>query len=255
MQITMGPIFGVLFILGVATAYGQTPAPALPVAVQILTLPPEGDPMVIPPVKMEEIQIGPSVYCNLDRILDDPNAPTYIINPTHVSFDDPFTPGRSCLVPRSLNGIPNGENYRSVAIFKAVTCIVNGAEPTPCLSPRSEVGVPPFRRSDIQFTCGPDASGKQAVKLVVGTWSRNVAPNAYGFVTYGLTLSRDPVDTVIVMLAGKEIDRLVANDLRKVYGSYFVAPNTRGSYQLTVEARSGTCTDGGASRPMTVNVK
>ena len=109
--------------------------------------------------------------------------------------------------------------------------------------------------ADAQVTCGPDASGKQAVKLDVGDWTRNVSVNANGRVSYSLLNSRNPVTTLIVRFNGMERDRLTGSDLKKVAGSYFSVGSTRGMFSLTVEAQDAMGCSDGASRPMTVNVK
>ncbi len=94
-----------------------------------------------------------------------------------------------------------------------------------------------------------------AVSVLVGDWSRNVSLGAFGRVTYNLQLSAAPVTTLVVKFNGAETDRVTGSDLRKIAGSYFKVPSTRGSYALSVEGQTAAGCTGGATRPMSVNVR
>jgi chitinase len=99
----------------------------------------------------------------------------------------------------------------------------------------------------------PCAEG--AVKIAVGTWTRNIAKNGTGLVNFSLTQSANAITTLVVKLNNVEQGRVTAGDLRMVAALYYKAPAVAGSYQLSVEAFDAQgCTDL-ANRPMTVNVK
>lgn len=117
-------------------AAAQTTQPATPTSVDILVLPATGDPLTVAPLGTRNTVISATAsVCNLAASA----APTTpLINPTSAEFADPFTAGRVCKVPMPT-GLPNGADYRAVAVFNAPACDV-----TPCRSPRSAVGVPSF---------------------------------------------------------------------------------------------------------------
>ena len=91
--------------------------------------------------------------------------------------------------------------------------------------------------------------------IAVGDWARTVSPGAYGWVTYSLLQSRDPVTTLLVRFDGLEQDRLTANDLRRVGASYVSTPIRLGSYALSVEARTAAGCAATIDRPMTVVIQ
>ncbi len=168
-----------------------------------------------------------------------------VVNPTGIEFADPFTADRACHLP--LPELPNGLGYRAVVVFFSATCVVAGAPQVNCRSDRSALAVP--------LTFDVQKCGAFAVQVAVGNWSRTVAPRDVGQVTYSLRSSLNAVTLLIVRLNGEEQDRLTGSDLRKVAGSYFQAPETRGTYALSVEAQDANACADGASRPMTVQVK
>lgn len=114
-------------------ALAQTPA--VPTTVDVLVIPPTGDPQTAAPIAGRATAISAtSTNCNLPVTpgTENPN-PT---NPVTVGFDDPFNPGRQCNAP-----FPTGLNagsYRVVALFTAPTC----STATPCPGPRSTQALP-----------------------------------------------------------------------------------------------------------------
>ncbi len=212
-------------------------------SVDVLVLPPTGDALTVAPIAVVNWPIAPTINCGF---MPSPPSQNAVVNPTYVEFVDPFTVDRACHLP--LPELPNGLGYRAVAVFIAEMCTVAGVPQTNCRSPRSALAVP--LTFDIQ-KCG----GAFAVVVAVGNWTRTVSPGDVGQVTYSLRASLNPVTLVIVKMNGLEQDRLTGSDLRKVAGSYFQAPDQRGTYALSVEARDANgCADGGA-RPMTVTVQ
>jgi hypothetical protein len=102
----------------------------------------------------------------------------------------------------------------------------------------------------MQVTCAPNA-----VKVVVGSWTRSVVSGGVGQVLFSLQQSANPVNRVAVLFNGILQDELTGTKLNNVAGTYFRAGVPKGTYQLTVEAFDvDGCHDGGASRPMTVTV-
>lgn len=133
-----------LFLLIPVPLLAQTPTPAIPSSVDILVLPPGSDPATAAPVGTRNTPIGATLpNCNI-ATLPAP-GPTPLVNPTKAYFDDPFAghTGRFCQVDMPT-GLPNNTGYIAVAVAKADSCTVNGSTITPCPSPRSLVGVPPF---------------------------------------------------------------------------------------------------------------
>ncbi len=206
--------------------------------VDILVLPPTGDPMTVAPIATRSTPVSATTNCNFAPT--PPGGTLPLVNPVAAEFDDPFTPGRVCRVPLPDN-LPAGQQYRAVgeSIYRSV---------------RSAVGLPPFDVVPPPPPQPPDCT--TAVKVVVGTWSRNNSKNALGTVTYSLLQSVNPITQLVVKLNGQIQDvPLTANDLRRVSGSYYQLPGITGSYALSVEARDSLGCTGVADRPMTVTVK
>lgn len=81
-------------------------------------------------------------------------------------------------------------------------------------------------------------------------------PYGQAHVTFNLQRSRDPVVRVEVRLGGEIAGRpMEGADLRNVYGAYFTLPAGKGSYKLTVSAKTEAGCEDGALRPMTVVVQ
>lgn len=125
--------------LGGRLASAQTPTP--PTSVDILVLPQGADPATGTPVATLTTPIGVAQNCGLTTAPPPPTGP--LVNPTKAVFDDPFTPGRFCMVNMPTN-VPNGTGYFAVAVPIAPTCSPNGVALTPCPGPRSLAGTPPF---------------------------------------------------------------------------------------------------------------
>lgn len=101
----------------------------------------------------------------------------------------------------------------------------------------------------------PPVCPPNAVKVVVGTWTKSLISGAVGQVLYSLQQSSTAVNRVAVVFNGIMQDELTGTKLNNVAGQYFRAGVPKGTYQLTVQAFNvDGCTDGGASRPMTVTV-
>lgn len=225
--------------LGAQTTSSLQPAAT---SVDVLVLPASGDPATVAPLAVLNSPIAADQNCGFEPSLP-LDAP--VVNPMAVEFADPFTADRACRA--SLPPLPNGTAYRAVVVLIQATCVVAGVPQANCRSARSSLAVP--LSFDVQ------KCGAFAVQVAVGNWSRTVAPGDVGQVTFSLRSSLNPVTLLIVRLNGQEQDRLTGSDLRKVAGSYFEAPNTPGSYALSVEAQDTNACADGASRPMTVEVK
>ncbi len=142
-----------LFFLPVP-AMAQETTQAIPESIDILVLPPNSPPDAAPVATRNTPISAGSTQCNILTL--PPAAPTPLINPTKVYFDDPFAghAGRYCMAYLPT-GIPNGTGYTAVGVFKAPTCTINGSTVSPCPSPRSAMGVPPF---NIQPVLGQPAT-------------------------------------------------------------------------------------------------
>jgi len=146
-----GAAIALMLLLFQAFVQGQTNQPAVPNAVDVLVLPPTGDPLTTPPLKVVTTAISAtSSNCNKASV----PALASATNPFLGQVDDPFHAGRSCDVAIPT-GLPDGSGYRVVAIAVATTCNPTGtAVVSPCPGSRSAVGVPPF---SILSTVSPPA--------------------------------------------------------------------------------------------------
>lgn len=121
---------------------GLASAQSVPNRVDVLVIPELGDAAVVAPVKNLVVNIplsGASVLCNRPVTVADV-AP--LVNPTQVEIDDPFTLGRSCVVPLPDRfSIPPG-NYRVVTVFISAKCAIGGQAAVDCRGVRSSVGAP-----------------------------------------------------------------------------------------------------------------
>lgn len=125
-------------------AFAQNPTPAIPDRVDILVIGPGMDPNTAAPTAQRTTSINPnSANCNISTLPQPPQTP--LVNPTKGWFDDPFESnrGKYCWGDLPTN-LPPASGYQAVAIFYAPSCTKDGVTLTPCPSPRSSVGVPPF---------------------------------------------------------------------------------------------------------------
>jgi hypothetical protein len=138
------------WLLDATHAFGQTTQPALPTSVEILVLPPTGDPLTVAPIATRTTLISAtSARCNLATTA---NPTGTLTNPTKVRFTDPFTTGRQCEADLPA-GLPNGTGYRAVAVPVAPDCVIAGTNITVCRGQRSQVAIPsPF---DVVPVLGP----------------------------------------------------------------------------------------------------
>lgn len=144
---------GLLLCLVLAGAvHAQSTTPALPTSVDIVVLPATGDPATVAPLGVRTTVIA-TVNATTGVVTSNAQcgrAPTTgpttpIMNPTLAEFDDPFTAGKKCVAPLPV-GLPDGTGYRTVGVLTAPSCQPTAGGPlvSPCPSPRSQVGVPPF---------------------------------------------------------------------------------------------------------------
>lgn len=117
----------------------QTPTP--PTSAEVLVLPPGSDPATATPIATRTTPISATTNCGITT--PPPAGPTPLVNPTKAVFDDPFTPGRYCMIDMPT-GLPTGTGY--IAVARAV----NTAGP----GPRSAAGIPLF---NISPTSNPPA--------------------------------------------------------------------------------------------------
>jgi hypothetical protein len=89
----------------------------------------------------------------------------------------------------------------------------------------------------------------------VGDWLRTGVPNGQGRVTFNLQQSRDPVVSVETLLDGARVGLVTGDDLRNMAASYYTLPAVRGSYKLTVIAKTAVGCEDGSTRPLTVVVQ
>jgi len=131
-------------LLTAAPSVAQTtPTPATPARVDLLVLPATGDPATVAPVATSSVAVGMTApACNQTPAATP--APASLVNPTQPwEFADPFRAGRVCHIALPA-GLADG-NYRVVAVAVADSCNPTGKQViTPCASPRSSVGLPPF---------------------------------------------------------------------------------------------------------------
>jgi hypothetical protein len=131
----------VLWLVCAVPGLAQTVAS--PTRVDLLVIPAVGDPATVAAVATASVPVGLTApACNQAPVTTAP--PTSLVNPVNpFEFDDPFRAGRKCRISVP-SGLPDG-SYRVVAVSVADTCNPTGKAPvTPCPSPRSSVGVPPF---------------------------------------------------------------------------------------------------------------
>lgn len=241
------------------SAFAQNPKPLpLPISVDIIVVPPGGDPATGQMATRNTPVGAASSNCNQATV---PAAPTPLLNPTKAYFDDPFNAGRFCFADLPVITNP-GTGYVAVGVFNSDKC--ERTEPdgsisiVPCSSPRSAAGIPTFDIGEApppQDPCVPGSNGLPAVEISVGEWTRSVSPNANGRVTFSMLRSRHAITQVVVNFNGVETDRLTGSDLRKVAGSYFASGAVKGSFMLSVVATDAMGCSNVANRPMTVNVK
>ncbi len=167
-------------------------------------------------------------------------APSSIVTLTAVTCADGAAPGSiACNAPIQQAAIVGATNPGAQSQLTATDIAGGFAE-----SPKSDVFI-----FQVDCTVNP-------VKLNVGTWTRSIPTNGVGQVLYNLRQSTSNIVQVVVKFNGVVQDTLQGTKLNNVAGSYFVANVPSGSYQLTVQATDANgCTDGGASRPMTVTVQ
>jgi hypothetical protein len=242
-------VYLVMFCIAPRWANAQE---VLPETVEVRVIVPDGS-GAPPVIATRETAIMPGgTRCGQPKVAPNPNT----VNPTQVAMDDPFA-GASvdCVVPMPT-GIPDGGNYLAYALYHSSNCILDdGVTRGPCNSAYSN-----YTESFSVVSQPPPDPCAGAVVLAVGDWTRSAGAATLGRVLFSLGGSAKPVTLVIVRLGKQgstpqEMDRLTGNDLRKVAGSYFRLPLSKGSYLLSVEAQDANgCSDGG-SRPMTIDVK
>lgn len=174
---------------------------------------------------------------------------------------------------------PNATAPASILTLVSVTCTPSTGTsfPTDCTAPIEQAAtvgatMPGFKSElttidanngfaespkSIPFIMQPvDCSATMPVKINVGSWTKSIPSGGVGQVLYNLRQSTSNIIQVVVIFNTVVQDTLQGTKLNNVAGSYFVANVPAGSYQLTVEATDNNgCKAGGASRPMTVNVK
>jgi hypothetical protein len=133
--------------------FAQSTQQALPTSVKVLAIADVGDPATLPAIAMQETAISAtSTLCNRT-----PSGFTVgLINPAYSAFDDPFNPGKQCVVP-SPTSLPDGK-YRTVGILVAATCIDigTGQPAVNCEAPRSA--------ASLVFTVAPILTRPAAAK-------------------------------------------------------------------------------------------
>ena len=131
------------------TAPPRPAAGVLPTSADVLVLPPTGDAATVAPIATRSTVIGtrnaagvvsPTNECGRTP---NPDAATPLVNPVLVEFVDPFTAGKTCLVPLPAT-LPDGAGYRVVVVLVAPTCGPVSQPITPCPSARSPVAIPAF---------------------------------------------------------------------------------------------------------------
>lgn len=133
----MRRVLAFLLLLGPAAipALGQIPTPVPPTSIDVLVIAPgTSDPTTAPALATSRTLVAAGgAMCGQPALTTIP-----VGNPTIAEIDDPFVGGGlKCRLAIPV-GLPNGVNYRTVAVANG-TCA--GA---PCSSGRSLVGAPPF---------------------------------------------------------------------------------------------------------------
>lgn len=118
-----------------APASAQVPTPVPPTSIDVIVIAPgTSDPNTAPALATSRTLVAAGgAMCNQVPLTTIP-----VGNPTIAEIDDPFAgPAVKCRLAIPV-GLPNGVNYRAVAVANGVCAGV------PCSSARSLVGVPPF---------------------------------------------------------------------------------------------------------------
>lgn len=143
-------LLGLFILLACVPAFAQSSTPATVTQVDVLILPPTGNPLTVAPIAARSTLISAtSANCNLTPSTP---PPTPLVNPTTVVFDDPWHQGQQCsaAIP---TGLAIGTGYRAVGIFEAPSCTnAAGVVVSPCLTARSDLGIPPFNVASVLTT-------------------------------------------------------------------------------------------------------
>jgi len=145
-------VAALVLVFGIAPRVSaQVPSPMVPTSISVLIIAPTGDPVTLPAIGAAMVvPIGVALNCNQ---AGSPPPALPLINPTKWEVDDPFTAGRVCKGTMPV-GLPNGSNYRAVATFSGL------CDGSPCTTPRSLVGAPPFTLQGPQVPgAGPSGLG------------------------------------------------------------------------------------------------
>lgn len=104
----------------------------------LLVIAPGQDPATAAPVQSTDYQAG-VFTCNQAP----PTVPASVINPTHVSFDDPANAGKVCvatLIATTLTALPNAPGY--VALLTATDNLGQVSPRSAASNPFSRQGAP-----------------------------------------------------------------------------------------------------------------